>query len=79
MYTPANSNIKGGFTSHLSFRWEILSREEVLQRKDDPARPIRTPSIAGGLFAISKRYFEHLGAVYHSVLVDNLCAAAPPL
>ena len=61
IYTPANSNIKGGFTPHLTFRWEVLSKEEVLQRKDDPASPIHTPSIAGGLFAISKRYFEHLG------------------
>ena len=61
MYTPANINIKGGFSTHLNFIWEVLSKEETLERKDNSARPIRTAAIAGGLFAVSKKYFEYLG------------------
>ena len=60
-YAIANTNIKGGFGRNLHFKWDPLSSETIVRRRNKPANPIRTPSIAGGLFAVSKKYFEHIG------------------
>ncbi len=32
-----------------------------MKRVTSPAQPIRSPTMAGGLFAINKKFFEHLG------------------
>ncbi|KAM3962661.1 putative polypeptide N-acetylgalactosaminyltransferase 9 [Aphomia sociella] len=50
----------GGFNWNLKFIWLAIPRD-VLVRRKQPASPIKTPTISGGLFAISKRYFEILG------------------
>lgn len=60
-YNTANSNIKGGFGHALHFKWDNLNPQELLDRRYDNTAPIRTPAIAGGLFAIDKKYFEHIG------------------
>ena len=59
-YTIANTNIKGGFGKNLHFKWDSLSDQVALRRRDHPTEAIRTPAIAGGLFAVSKKYFEHI-------------------
>ncbi|CAF3687882.1 unnamed protein product [Rotaria sordida] len=50
----------GGFDWNLQFNWHIISDREK-QRRKHHLEPIRTPTMAGGLFAISKSYFYDLG------------------
>ncbi|XP_039236538.1 polypeptide N-acetylgalactosaminyltransferase 6-like, partial [Pipra filicauda] len=52
---------RGNFDWSLTFGWELLPARERQRRKDETF-PIRSPTFAGGLFAISRSYFEHLGA-----------------
>uniref|UniRef100_S4RS72 Polypeptide N-acetylgalactosaminyltransferase n=1 Tax=Petromyzon marinus TaxID=7757 RepID=S4RS72_PETMA len=57
-YSPAHN--RGNFDWGLTFGWEpIPSRERTLRK--DQTYPIRSPTFAGGLFSISKKYFEYLG------------------
>ncbi|CAJ1084815.1 polypeptide N-acetylgalactosaminyltransferase 6-like isoform X1 [Xyrichtys novacula] len=51
---------RGVFDWRLIFRWEVIPAEERMRRKNE-TDPVRTPTIAGGLFSVSKSYFEHLG------------------
>ncbi|XP_038966952.1 polypeptide N-acetylgalactosaminyltransferase 12 isoform X1 [Rattus norvegicus] len=51
----------GGFDWRLVFTWHVVpQRERKLMRS--PIDVIRSPTMAGGLFAVSKRYFEYLGS-----------------
>ena len=50
----------GGFDWNLEFNWWQISESERLKRNNS-AEPMRTPTIAGGLFSIDKTYFEKLG------------------
>ncbi|XP_069491182.1 polypeptide N-acetylgalactosaminyltransferase 6-like isoform X2 [Ambystoma mexicanum] len=50
----------GVFTWALIFSWEVLPQDQEALRQDETV-PYRTPTIAGGLFSISKAYFEHIG------------------
>ncbi|CAH2224570.1 polypeptide N-acetylgalactosaminyltransferase 6 [Pelobates cultripes] len=54
------SYFRGNFDWSLKFGWEHIPEHEKARRKNE-TYPIKTPTIAGGLFAISKAYFEHLG------------------
>lgn len=61
-YIAASSDLRGGFDWNLVFKWEFLSKEQIdsmtgIHRID----PIRTPMIAGGLFAVYKKTFDDLG------------------
>ncbi|XP_032822177.1 polypeptide N-acetylgalactosaminyltransferase 3-like isoform X2 [Petromyzon marinus] len=51
---------RGNFDWTLTFGWEALPESERRRRKD-ATEPIKTPTFAGGLFSISKEYFEYLG------------------
>ncbi|XP_078075210.1 polypeptide N-acetylgalactosaminyltransferase 3-like [Mustelus asterias] len=51
---------RGTFDWSLSFNWDALPAYENDARKDE-SFPFRTPVISGGLFAVSKAYFEHIG------------------
>ncbi|XP_036107169.1 polypeptide N-acetylgalactosaminyltransferase 6 isoform X3 [Molossus molossus] len=51
---------RGNFDWSLTFGWETLPPHERQRRKDE-TYPIRSPTFAGGLFSISKSYFEHIG------------------
>ncbi|XP_037627452.1 polypeptide N-acetylgalactosaminyltransferase 6-like [Sebastes umbrosus] len=51
---------RGNFDWRLTFGWEIISKKEEKKRPNE-TYPIRTPTFAGGLFSISKSYFEHIG------------------
>jgi polypeptide N-acetylgalactosaminyltransferase len=57
----------GGFDWNMQFTWHGLPEDEYKQRKSDHA-PVKSPTMAGGLFAISKNYFENLGT-YDSQMV----------
>uniref|UniRef100_A0A8C6W896 Polypeptide N-acetylgalactosaminyltransferase n=1 Tax=Nannospalax galili TaxID=1026970 RepID=A0A8C6W896_NANGA len=51
----------GGFDWRLVFTWHVVpQRERDLMQS--PIDVIRSPTMAGGLFAVSKRYFEYLGS-----------------
>uniref|UniRef100_A0A9L0RQV7 Polypeptide N-acetylgalactosaminyltransferase n=1 Tax=Equus caballus TaxID=9796 RepID=A0A9L0RQV7_HORSE len=59
--SPYGSNHnRGNFDWSLSFGWESLPDHERQRRKDE-TYPIKTPTFAGGLFSISKEYFEYIG------------------
>ncbi|KAF4026421.1 hypothetical protein G4228_018494 [Cervus hanglu yarkandensis] len=59
--SPYGSNHnRGNFDWSLSFGWETLPDHEKQRRKDE-TYPIKTPTFAGGLFSISKDYFEYIG------------------
>ncbi|XP_021098754.1 polypeptide N-acetylgalactosaminyltransferase 6 isoform X2 [Heterocephalus glaber] len=51
---------RGNFDWSLTFGWETLPAQEK-QRREDETYPIKSPTFAGGLFSISKSYFEHIG------------------
>lgn len=51
---------RGNFDWILTFGWEALPAHEKQRRKDE-TYPIKSPTFAGGLFSISKSYFEHIG------------------
>ncbi|KAM8830078.1 polypeptide N-acetylgalactosaminyltransferase 6 [Synchiropus picturatus] len=57
--TSRSSN-RGNFDWGLTFGWEQIPADAAAKRKDETA-PIKTPAFAGGLFSISKKYFEHIG------------------
>ncbi|CAF96036.1 unnamed protein product, partial [Tetraodon nigroviridis] len=59
-YVAASADLRGGFDWSLHFKWEQLSPEQRA-RRTDPAQPIKTPIIAGGLFVIDRSWFNHLG------------------
>ncbi|XP_045152464.1 polypeptide N-acetylgalactosaminyltransferase 12 [Echinops telfairi] len=51
----------GGFDWRLVFTWHTVPERERIRMKS-PIDVIRSPTMAGGLFAVSKRYFEYLGS-----------------
>ncbi|KAM3618217.1 uncharacterized protein V6R79_017445 [Siganus canaliculatus] len=51
---------RGHFDWALTFKWASVTEEEKRRRKNETF-PVRTPTFAGGLFSISKSYFEHIG------------------
>ncbi|CDQ66029.1 unnamed protein product [Oncorhynchus mykiss] len=56
----AKARNRGNFDWNLSFGWEGIPEHESNRRKDE-TYPVKTPTFAGGLFSISKKYFEHIG------------------
>uniref|UniRef100_UPI00398ED465 polypeptide N-acetylgalactosaminyltransferase 12 isoform X1 n=1 Tax=Pristiophorus japonicus TaxID=55135 RepID=UPI00398ED465 len=50
----------GGFDWRLVFTWHTIPEHERKRRRS-PIDVIRSPTMAGGLFAVSKKYFEYLG------------------
>lgn len=61
-YITASDMTWGGFNWKLNFRWYRVAQREMERRKRDRTAPLHTPTMAGGLFAIDKEYFYHLGA-----------------
>lgn len=51
---------RGNFDWSLTFGWEAIPEYEKAKRLDE-TYPVKTPAFAGGLFSISKKYFEHIG------------------
>ncbi|CAG0918060.1 unnamed protein product [Notodromas monacha] len=57
----------GTFNWSLFFRWFRIPPEEK-KRMIDSIDPLPTPAMAGGLFAISKTFFKHLGGYDKNLL-----------
>lgn len=51
---------RGGFEWDLGFRWLYLPWS-YFDEPENNTRPIQSPAICGGLFAVRKSYFHHLG------------------
>ncbi|XP_031551805.1 polypeptide N-acetylgalactosaminyltransferase 1-like [Actinia tenebrosa] len=54
-------NNRGVFNWELTFKWRTIPDYEKERRKSN-ADPIRSPTMAGGLFAIDKSYFYEIGS-----------------
>ncbi|XP_067866140.1 polypeptide N-acetylgalactosaminyltransferase 4 [Heterodontus francisci] len=59
-YMQTGEPMIGGFDWRLTFQWHVVPEHER-QRRKSRIDPIRSPTMAGGLFAVSKKYFEYLG------------------
>lgn len=48
---------------HVTYRWVRLSNNNPtpIPADEDYVKPIKSPTMAGGLFAIYRKYFEHIG------------------
>lgn len=59
-YRDSSSVNVGGFDWNLQFNWHpVPARERA--RHQHTAEPVWSPTMAGGLFAIDKEFFERLG------------------
>ena len=57
---PDNANINiGGFNWNLIFTWHPVPPHK---RPENPSEPVKSPTMAGGLFSISKDFFEKIGS-----------------
>uniref|UniRef100_T1JAX5 Polypeptide N-acetylgalactosaminyltransferase n=1 Tax=Strigamia maritima TaxID=126957 RepID=T1JAX5_STRMM len=52
--------VRGGFNWGLHFKWDSLP-PNALATKADFVKPFRSPTMAGGLFAIDRSYFFEIG------------------
>ncbi|XP_066251295.1 polypeptide N-acetylgalactosaminyltransferase 35A-like isoform X1 [Euwallacea similis] len=52
--------VRGGFNWGLHFKWEHLPKG-TLEKPEDLIKPIKSPTMAGGLFAIDRVYFIKIG------------------
>ncbi|CAM9326772.1 polypeptide N-acetylgalactosaminyltransferase 13 [Lethenteron reissneri] len=61
-YLTGSDMTYGGFNWKLNFRWYPVPQREMDRRKGDRTLPVRTPTMAGGLFAIDRDYFQEIGS-----------------
>ena len=57
----ASPIVKGGFNWGLHFTWDSVPGS-MLKTKADFIKPIPSPTMAGGLFAMDRKYFSEMGA-----------------
>ena len=50
----------GGFDWNLQFNWHAVPERER-KKHSSTAEPVASPTMAGGLFSINKKFFEQLG------------------
>ncbi|CAK6981063.1 polypeptide N-acetylgalactosaminyltransferase 11 [Scomber scombrus] len=58
-YSPSPI-VRGGFNWGLHFKWDPVPPAQ-LQGPEGVIAPIRSPTMAGGLFAMNRKYFNELG------------------
>ncbi|XP_057680424.1 polypeptide N-acetylgalactosaminyltransferase 11 [Corythoichthys intestinalis] len=58
-YSPSPV-VRGGFNWGLHFKWDPVPADQLAGPRGAVA-PIRSPTMAGGLFAIDRKYFAELG------------------
>ncbi|XP_058510971.1 inactive polypeptide N-acetylgalactosaminyltransferase-like protein 5 [Ochotona princeps] len=58
-YKPAPI-VRGAFDWALKFKWDNVFSYEM-DGPEGPTNPIRSPAMAGGIFAIDRRYFKKIG------------------
>lgn len=51
----------GGMNWGMTFLWNYPSREYLEQDPLNYVKPLKSPTMAGGLFAIDRNYFYELG------------------
>ncbi|XP_008543065.1 polypeptide N-acetylgalactosaminyltransferase 35A [Microplitis demolitor] len=56
----ASPLVRGGFNWGLHFKWDNVPKND-LNNKEDFVKPIKSPTMAGGLFAIDRKYFIEMG------------------
>ncbi|XP_063698586.1 polypeptide N-acetylgalactosaminyltransferase 5 isoform X2 [Culicoides brevitarsis] len=61
-YVTASDQTWGGFNWKLNFRWYRVPTREMQRRNNDRTEPLRTPTMAGGLFSIDRDYFYEIGS-----------------
>ncbi|XP_074041113.1 polypeptide N-Acetylgalactosaminyltransferase 5 isoform X2 [Leptinotarsa decemlineata] len=61
-YITASDMTWGGFNWKLNFRWYRVPQREMDRRNGDRTAPLRTPTMAGGLFSIDRDYFYEIGS-----------------
>ncbi|XP_042188470.1 polypeptide N-acetylgalactosaminyltransferase 11 isoform X1 [Callorhinchus milii] len=52
--------VRGGFNWGLHFKWDPVPAS-MLNGPEGPTAPIKSPTMAGGLFAMDRKYFNELG------------------
>ncbi|XP_068716421.1 polypeptide N-acetylgalactosaminyltransferase 13-like [Montipora foliosa] len=60
-YSQTSADVIGGFSWDMQFNWHSLP-QNIRNQRNDLSEPIRTPTIAGGLFAIDRKYFYDSGS-----------------
>ncbi|THD21489.1 Polypeptide N-acetylgalactosaminyltransferase [Fasciola hepatica] len=60
-YSEGSDRIYGTFDWQLTFHWSPISSSESKRVGTNHSIPIRTPTMAGGLFTIETDYFHELG------------------
>ena len=60
-FQPVSTYLRGGFDWRLDFFWEWLPARDRARKLRDPASPVASPAIAGGLFAVDRAWFRELG------------------
>eukprot|EP00730_Choanoeca_flexa_P000164 TRINITY_DN10074_c0_g5_i1.p1 TRINITY_DN10074_c0_g5~~TRINITY_DN10074_c0_g5_i1.p1 ORF type:complete len:473 (+),score=128.13 TRINITY_DN10074_c0_g5_i1:95-1513(+) len=53
---------RGIFDWTLTFKWKRLTQQDEYERRADPLAPFASPAMAGGLFAMDKKFFFEIGA-----------------
>ncbi|XP_069838974.1 polypeptide N-acetylgalactosaminyltransferase 3-like [Dendropsophus ebraccatus] len=53
-------HLRGVFDWTLAFRWDPVPNSD--KARPDETYPIQSPTMAGGLFSVSKEYFEYIGS-----------------
>lgn len=61
LYSGTPPEVIGGFSWDMQFNWHSLPLSARDKRKDS-SEPIRTPTMAGGLFSIDRKYFFESGS-----------------
>lgn len=60
-YQGARGTNVGGFDWNLVFTWHAIPDAERKRRNYEDHLPVRSPTMAGGLFAINREYFVKIG------------------
>ncbi|VDM31335.1 unnamed protein product [Hydatigera taeniaeformis] len=63
-YLQSTERTWGVFSWDLLFDWDVVSSREEVRRHHNPAMPIRTPAMAGGLFLIRRDYFYSASRIH---------------
>ena len=54
--------VRGGFNWGLQFKWKKIPNYEQKRRGFDETREVKSPTMAGGLFAIDTKFFFDIGS-----------------
>nr|XP_054768042.1 inactive polypeptide N-acetylgalactosaminyltransferase-like protein 5 [Lytechinus pictus] len=65
---PETFGFQDGSLSRVSFRWSLETRRIILSKMEkadrlNPLEPVRSPLTNGGIFAVSKTFFEKVGGL----------------